>query len=140
MITYTHSISDICPDQLTGFFVGWPNPPTPDRLLAIFKGSSQVVLAIDTNSNRVVGFANAISDGVLSAYIPLLEVLPEYQKKGIGSELVRRILEMLEEYYMVDVVCDENLCPFYERFGLKPLLAMSRRNFEKQSGREKLDE
>ena len=35
------------------------------------------------DAGRVVGFVTAISDGVLSAYIPLLEVLPEYQ--GAGS-------------------------------------------------------
>ena len=36
-------------------------------------------LALDKDT--VVGFATATSDAVLSAYIPLLEVLPEYQVK-----------------------------------------------------------
>ena len=58
------------------------------------------------NRTSVVGFVTAVSDGVLSAYIPLLEVLPEYQDRGIGSELMRRILEQLDDLYMVDVLCD----------------------------------
>ena len=49
----------------------------------------------------MVGFVTAISDGVLSAFIPLLEVLPEWQGPGIGTELVRRILAELEDFYMV---------------------------------------
>jgi ribosomal protein S18 acetylase RimI-like enzyme len=66
----------------------------------------------------VVGFVTAISDGVLSAYIPLLEVLPEYQGRGIGAELVRRLLDRLGGLYMVDLCCDEDVVGFYERLGL----------------------
>jgi hypothetical protein len=32
--------------------------------------------------------------------------------------------------YMVDVVCDDDLVPFYARFGLGPLRAMSARRPE----------
>lgn len=134
MIRYLDTPEGIRPDQLAGFFVGWPNPPTPERHLDILKRSSQVVLAIDEDSGRVVGFINAISDGILSAYIPLLEVLPEYQKKGIGSELVRRILEQLSEYYMVDIVCDDKLRPYYEKLGMRAAIGMMIRNYDRQSG------
>jgi GNAT superfamily N-acetyltransferase len=65
---------------------------------------------------------------VLAAYLPLLEVLPAWQGQGIGSELVRRILAELEPRYMVDLVCDEDLVPFYERLGLSPHRAMIRRD------------
>jgi len=73
------------------------------------------------DGERVVGFVTAISDGVLSAYVPLLEVLPDHQGRGIGSELVRRLLDRLGDLYMIDVVCDENVVPFYERLGLRRL-------------------
>jgi hypothetical protein len=29
MIVYTGSIDDVTPDDLRGFFAGWPNPPSP---------------------------------------------------------------------------------------------------------------
>jgi ribosomal protein S18 acetylase RimI-like enzyme len=74
------------------------------------------VLAVE--GERVVGFVTAFSEGVLSAYIPLLEVLPEYQRRGVGSELVRRILARLSDLYMVDLACDADLVPYYERLGL----------------------
>ena len=76
---------------------------------------------------RVVGFITAISDGVLSAFIPLLEVLPEYQGRGIGSELVKRMLRELEDFYMVDLVCDPELESFYARFELILLTSMGMR-------------
>ena len=112
--------------DLVGFFEGWPSPPSPERHLALLRGSSHVILAVE--EGRIVGFVTAISDGVLAAYIPLLEVRREWRGKGVGSELVRRILAALDGLYMVDVVCDPELIPFYERFGLVPLAGMGRRN------------
>ena len=96
MIEYRDTVEGLEASQLVGFFVDWPRKPTPQTHLTILRGSSHVVVAIDDQSDRVVGFVTAVSDGVLSAYIPLLEVLPEYQDRGIGSELMRRILEQLE--------------------------------------------
>ncbi|WP_218212220.1 GNAT family N-acetyltransferase, partial [Pseudomonas sp. 2822-15] len=78
-------------EMLQGFFVGWPNPPSSHTHLKLLEKSTHIVLAVDDENEQVVGFITAISDGVLSAYIPLLEVLTEYQGRGIGKELVRRM-------------------------------------------------
>ena len=81
-----------------------------------------------------MGFVTAISDGVLSAYMPLLEVLPDYQGRGIGRELVERMLTLLSGHYMIDLVCDKDMQSFYARFGMKPFIAMAIRNYDRQSG------
>jgi ribosomal protein S18 acetylase RimI-like enzyme len=128
MIRYEHSAEAVNADQLGGFFEGWPNPPAASTHLASLKRSDHVVLALD--GRRVVGFITAISDGVLSAYIPLLEVLPTYRKRGIGSELVRRMLEKLRGLYMVDLVCDPEMQDFYARLGMKAYTAMIIRNVD----------
>ena len=128
-VRYTTSLEDIKADALDGgFWVGWPTPPTADQHLAILKGSEVVVLAIDDETGRVVGFVTAVGDGVLAAYLPLLEVLPAWQGRGIGSELVRRVLAELDPRYMVDLVCDEDLVPFYEGLEFTPYRAMLRRD------------
>jgi len=116
VIEYTTDLAGVEPEQLEGFFVDWPKPPSAERHLEILRGSSHVVLAKE--GARVVGFVTAISDGVLSAYIPLLEVLPDYQGRGIGTELVRLLLARLGDLYMIDLSCDEDVVPFYERLGL----------------------
>ena len=110
-----------------GFFEDWPTKLSPERHLALLQGSDRVVLA-RTTEGRVVGFVTAVSDGVVSAFLPLLEVLPEYQGRGIGSELVRRMLRLLEGHYMIDLCCDEDLVPFYERFGMQRWVGMGLRN------------
>jgi GNAT superfamily N-acetyltransferase len=128
MITYQTTVDDVQAQHLLGFFVDWPTKPSPERQLALLHGSDQVVLARDKKNGRVVGFVTAVNDGGVSAFLPLLEVLPEYQGKGIGSELVRRMLRLLEGHYMVDLCCDEDLVPFYERFGMGRWVGMGLRN------------
>jgi ribosomal protein S18 acetylase RimI-like enzyme len=117
LIRYATSPAGITADMLGGFFVGWPNPPSPETHFSILKNSSHVVVAVDEEASRVVGFINAVSDGIMSAYIPLLEVLPEYQGRGIGTELVRRMLSGCSNLYMVDTTCDPSLQPFYVHGG-----------------------
>jgi GNAT superfamily N-acetyltransferase len=125
-VEYVTSAEGVDPHQLNGFFEGWPSPPSPEKHLAMLRGSSHVVLARE--ADEIVGFVTAISDGVLAAYIPLLEVRRQWRGKGIGLQLVRRLLAELDHHYMVDVVCDPELIPFYERFGMTPLAGMALRN------------
>jgi len=133
MIRFTDQITDLTPTNLQGFFVGWPNPLSPETHLEILKNSDAVVLAIAAETGAVVGFITAISDGVLSAYIPLLEVLPDYQHQGIGKTLMTMMLDKLQHLYMVDLLCDAELQPFYHQFGMLPAIAMMKRNY-KNSG------
>lgn len=132
MIRYTDSLEGITANQLEGFFVGWPNPPSPDTHLRILRGSYAVLLALD--GERVVGFVNAISDGVHAAYIPNLEVLPEYKGQSIGTELMRRMIEKLRHLYAIDLCCDADVQPFYDRLGMIRTQGMVVRNFDRQSG------
>jgi ribosomal protein S18 acetylase RimI-like enzyme len=132
-IAYSESADGITVGQLEGFFKGWPNPPSAKTLLRILQSSDHIVLAREEESGRVVGFITAISDGISAAYIPHLEVIASLQGHGIGSELVRRMVSRLRSLYMVDLVCDPDLQPFYERLGFRPYTAMVIRNYDRQS-------
>ena len=123
-IEYTASLDGVAPEHLNGFFEGWPSPPSPGAHLEILRGSYRVILAREAGSPQVVGFVNAISDGVLYAFVPLLEVLPAHRGRGIGSALVHRLLDELGEFYAVDLMCDPELQPFYERFGMHSATGM----------------
>jgi GNAT superfamily N-acetyltransferase len=135
MIEYTTTPTGITADMLGGFFVGWPDPPSPPTHLRILQSSHFVVLAVDRQADRVVGFINAISDGIMAAYIPLLEVLPDYQGRGIGTELVKRMLDKCAELYVVDLTCDPGVQSFYARCGMQPSTGMMVRRYEYQAGR-----
>ncbi len=135
MIEYRDAAGDLVERDLEGFFEGWADPPSPPTHLRILRSSAHVVLAVDAQAGRVVGFINAISDGIMCAYIPLLEVRASYQGRGIGSELVQRILSRFRDLYMIDVMCDAPVQAFYERAGMTLACGASVRNFDRQSGR-----
>lgn len=139
VIHYRDTADGIEPRQLAGgFFEGWPNPPSPETHLALLRGSDVVVLAVATGAEgdeSVVGFVTAVTDGILAAYIPLLEVLPAYRGQGIGHELMRRVLSRLSGLYMVDVLCDPHVQPFYEALGFTRAVGACVRRYEHQSGR-----
>ncbi len=134
MIKYQDNMRGVSAGRLKGFFVGWPNPPTPPTHFRLLKNSGLRVLAVDDRTGNLVGFITAITDGVLSAYIPFLEVLPAYQGRGIGKELVRRLLLKLKKAYMIDLVCDADLQNFYKKLEMQPAGAMIKRNALNQSG------
>jgi len=132
-ITYQTSCDGVRAEDLTGFFVGWPRAPDRQTHLRILRGSDAVVLARAADG-RVVGFVTALTDGVLSAYIPLLEVLPDHRGQGIGTALVRQLLDHLGPLYMTDLLCDPGVQPFYERLGLNRASGMMLRRYDAQGG------
>ena len=75
--------------------------------------------------NELIGYVDCISNGVTDAYIQDLMVKPGYQGKGIGSELMNKMIEYLKEshIYMISVIFDESLKSFYERFGFYTMLS-----------------
>jgi GNAT superfamily N-acetyltransferase len=132
-IRYTDDVNSLRPQQLDGFFVNWQSHPDPETHLQILRQSYAVWLALDRV--RCVGFINALSDGIFCAYIPLLEVLPGYQKQGIGAELVRRMLDTLAGMYAIDLICDEAVAPFYDALGFTRSVGMIRRDYTHQDAR-----
>ena len=76
MIAYRATPEGVTPAMLEGFFVGWPNPPSPETHLRLLEHSDAVVLAVDVEARRVVSFITAITDHVSCAHFPRLEVLP----------------------------------------------------------------
>jgi GNAT superfamily N-acetyltransferase len=133
MIEYSNSIVGLTSEALDGgFFAGWPSRPSAATHLMLLRGGDHIVLARD--GAAVVGFINALSDGCYMAYIPLLEVLSTHRGRGIGTELVRRLLNTLEAHYHIALLCDSEVQPFYERLGLIRNPGMVRVNMEQQRG------
>jgi ribosomal protein S18 acetylase RimI-like enzyme len=116
------------------FFDGWPNPPSKETHLLLLKNSDHFIVCMDEETEKIVGFITAISDGILSAYIPFLEVVPAYKNKGIGSKLVEMMLHKLRHLYMIDLLCDESLQDYYEKKGMIKGQGMMKRNYERQNG------
>src|SRR5262249_32988107 len=93
MIEYrdTHEV-DL--EQLAALFVtaGWDDRAYPREKLAALVSNSRFVVSAWEGA-RLVGFARAVSDGVMNAYVSTVAVLPDWRGRGIGREIVRRLVE-----------------------------------------------
>ena len=116
-IAKKENVFTICADILSG----------SQRLDSIGVIYSSMVLH-HSNNIEVVGFVTALSDGINSSFIPLLEILPAYKKQGIGTSLMCKILQKLDAITNVDLTCDTGMQTFYERCNM---LKIKRIGFEK---------
>jgi GNAT superfamily N-acetyltransferase len=126
VITYRLDASGIDRQDLAAFFEEWPTPPSLDRRLAAVRGADHAAFAFD--GDRLVGFATALSDGALMAYLALLEVIASHRRRGIGTGLVRALERDIGDLYGLDLCCDEEVVPFYERQGFSRVVGMVRRS------------
>lgn len=128
-LRWSSDVTDLREEHLEGFFVGWPRRPSQSQHLRALRGAQEAVVVVDDDEPGapVVGFVTVVGDGVLVAFIPWLEVLPAWQGRGLGKELLRRAIEAVPAAYSVDLVCDEDIAPFYESQGWTRLTGMGMR-------------
>lgn len=113
---YQDNLTGITSEQLSRFCVGWNYPLSGEELYKILQNSYTFILAID--GNQIAGFVNALSDGLKFAFIPMLEVLPDYKNQGIGTKLMELLLDKLHGISNIDLTCDIELQTFYDKFGM----------------------
>ena len=72
----------------------------------------------------LIGYIDCVSNGVTDEYIQDLMVHPDYQRRGVGTELMTIMINYLKQkqIYMISVVFEETLKPFYEKFGFFNML------------------
>ena len=95
----------------------WSSANKPDQLHRALLHSHSLVTAWD--GDRLVGLANAISDGFLVVYYPHFVVHPEYQRKGIGREMMARLMKRYEGFHQHAVISDKDAVAFYEHCGFE---------------------
>lgn len=120
-IIYNDKIKDLPCDQLEKLFIsaGWsePNSKHGNSWFKIpFTNSNIVISAWD--NEILVGVVRVLSDTFGRSVIYDLVVLPEYQNKGIGTELVKRCIEHFPKSEWLLQTTEKNI-KFYEKIGFK---------------------
>src|SRR5881394_242443 len=93
----------------------WSSAEKPALLHQALLNSHSLVTAWD--GPKLVGLGNAISDGFLVVYYPHLLVLPEYQRRGIGAEIMRRLQARYEGLHQHMLIADGRALDFYRKRG-----------------------
>jgi len=88
---------------------------TPDDLELANKNSWLTVSAYD--GAKLVGFGRVMTDFALHAMIYDMITLPEYQNKGIGTMILKKLLQKCKEKNIRDIqlFCAKGKRAFYEK-------------------------
>ena len=102
--------------------VGWTNYTNqPQMLEQALSHSLAIYLAFD--GEKIVGLIRLVGDGFSSVFVQDLIVLPSYQRRGIGSALVKEALGDYKYAYQIQLVTDqtEKNVGFYRSMGFETL-------------------
>jgi GNAT superfamily N-acetyltransferase len=104
-------------DEVLGLYrsVCWSSADKPGVLHAGLLASHSLVTAWD--GALLVGLGNAISDGYLVVYFPHLVVRPEYQGKGVGTELMSTMMKKYSGFHQQALLADGRAINFYKKLG-----------------------
>ena len=122
-ITYS---SEHCPNdsELKELFstVEWQVSRHIDRLWAAMYKYDNLITAWD--GARLVGLVCSLDDGAVTAYINYLIVHPDYQRMGIGKELMRQILNEYRDFMRVELIADAGATEFYDKLDFDTINAV----------------
>src|SRR5712672_971135 len=91
--------------------VQWSAARKPVHLMRALERSHSVVSAWVNGS--LVGLGNAISDGSLVVYYPHLLVSPDFQRHGIGREIMKRLMRRYRGFHQHMLVAEAEAVSFY---------------------------
>ena len=120
MITYFEKIPSAQEFSDLTESVGWGRDDRAVVEMAL-KNTLFAVCAYD--GERIVGFGRLIGDGAMFVYVQDVMVVPEYQSRKIGTELMNRIMKTVADYKAVNpglrayLGASKGKEKFYERFG-----------------------
>lgn len=113
--------ADLRADQVAAVFVnsGIKRPAHDlDRIQKMIDHADVIVSAWD--GEQLVGIARAITDFSYCCYLSDLAVGDAYQKRGIGTEMIRRLQVHLGEEVSLLLLSAPSAMDYYPRIGFQP--------------------
>ena len=94
---------------------GWSSAKKPVLLQKALSNSATLISA--WVGEQLIGIGNAITDGYLVVYYPHMLVHPTYQGQGVGSEMMKRLMEKYAGFHQHMLVADGRAIDFYRKCG-----------------------
>ena len=102
--------------------VGWSNYyEHPEMLKKAYAGSLCTLAAYEDET--LTGIIRCVGDGHTIVFIQDILVYPEYQRRGIGTTLMKAVLEKYSHVYQIELATDntEKTISFYKSLGFRPM-------------------
>ncbi|MBR3018060.1 MAG: GNAT family N-acetyltransferase [Clostridia bacterium] len=88
--------------------VGWTNYLERINILEEAYANSLCVLGA-YDFDRLVGIIRAVGDGQTIVFVQDIIVLPEYQRKGIGTKLLKAVMDKYHDVYQMELLTDNTV-------------------------------
>ncbi|MBR5717801.1 MAG: GNAT family N-acetyltransferase [Clostridia bacterium] len=98
--------------------VGWTNYLERFDILEEAYANSLCVLGA-YDDDRLIGIIRAVGDGQTIVFVQDIIVLPEHQRKGIGTKLLKAVIDKYKYVYQMELLTDntEKTKAFYRSVG-----------------------
>ena len=110
--------------------VGWTNyTDKPEMLRAAYAHSLCILAAYE--DDRLLGVVRAVGDGATIVFIQDILVAPERQRRGIGTALLRALLERFNGVRQIELTTDDTpeTAAFYRSLGFADFAGLGCRGF-----------
>lgn len=83
------------------------------------------------DGNRLVGLVRAVGDGYVIGYIQDILVHPDYQRQGIGSQLLQRMFDQVKPARQIVLMTDDSpeTQAFYTSMGMTDIATLGGKVF-----------
>jgi ribosomal protein S18 acetylase RimI-like enzyme len=116
--TFTDDLARIDWDELSALYRVAPlGDKSPADLKLVFGNSLFRVFAFD--EGRLVGAGRALADGRDCSYLCDIAILPDQQGRGLGKDIVARLVRMSAGHRKIILYSVPGREPFYEAFGFR---------------------
>lgn len=119
-ITWTEDLTGLDWDDLAEVYRLAPlGERDPHKLEQTFSNSMFKCFVLD--DGRVVGAGRVLADGADCAYLCDIALLPSHQGRGLGGEIIRRLVDMSKFHDKIILYAAPGKEPLYEKFGFRPM-------------------
>jgi ribosomal protein S18 acetylase RimI-like enzyme len=98
---------------------GWPVMPQP--LVETALNNTLFAVVVETDTRQIAGMGRVVGDGAIYFHISDVIVHPHYQKMGIGSMMMSRLMDKLSTKggpnTNIGLMCSKGREDFYRKFG-----------------------
>jgi ribosomal protein S18 acetylase RimI-like enzyme len=105
-------------EELSAFYLAAPlGQKDPSDLKVAFANSMFKCFVYD--SGKLIAAGRALADGTDCSYICDVAVLPSYQGRGLGRELVSKLVGLSKDHKKIILYAARGKEPFYRKLGFK---------------------
>jgi GNAT superfamily N-acetyltransferase len=114
--TWVDDIKSVDLEELSNLYRIAPLGDKPPQALATVFGNSMFTYFAYADT-VLVGAGRVLADGLDCAYLADVAVHPDHQGRGLGSAIIRRLLESAQGHKKIILYANPGTEPFYSKFG-----------------------